>query len=222
QSKIQAFYYADSGEQDGALEVSAQLPDGERMVFFLDEANSKTIQLNQQFPAVIGLSADGFSGLAVVDKSGKTRTLNKLAATKVANTAQTQTTVTVPVYVKYVTKANQLFAVSGSITVKVDGDDLTFEWDITFKDADGKTFTAKGSSTIRDYKANLKPRSQINNPGANLTITEVMPDYGNAGTEVTLKGTGFSALPDENKVKLGNRELTVTAASSTELKVTIP
>lgn len=222
ENKIQAFYYADSGEPDGALEVSAQLPDGERMVFFLDETTSKTTQLNQQFPAVIGLSADGFSGLAVVDKSGKTRTLNKVAATKAANTAQTQTTVTVPVYVKYVTKTNQLFAISGNITVKIDGDDLTFEWDITFKDADGKTFTAKGSSTIKDYKANLKPRSQINNPGANLTITEVMPDYGSASTEVTLKGTGFSALPDENKVKLGDRVLTVTSASSTELNVTIP
>ncbi len=219
-SKIQALYYADEGESDGAMEVSAQLPDGERIVFFLDKTKAGVIQLAQKFPAVIGLSVDGSSRLSITDESGRTRALNKLATTKSANT--TQNTVTVPVYVKYVTKTNQLFAISGTITVKIDGDDLAFEWDITFKDADGKTFTSKGSSTIKDYKANLKPRSQINNPGSNLTITEIAPDYGKAGTEVTIKGTGFSALKEENEVKLGEISLEVISASATELKVTMP
>src|SRR5690606_18836920 len=214
---IQALYYADGDEPKGAMEVNAQLPDGGRMIFFLDETKAKTIQLTQKFPAVIGLSASGFSGLSITDERGRTRTLSKLAATKSANTGQG--TVTVPVYVKYVTKTNQLFAISGTITVKIDGDDLSFEWDITFKDADGKAFTSKGSATIKDYRANLKPRSQINNPGSNLAITEIAPDYGMAGTQVTVKGTGFSALKEENTVKLGDVSLEIVSASATELNV---
>lgn len=208
--KIQALYYADEGESTGALEISGQLADGGRIVFFLDETKAKTINLEQKFPAVMNVAFGGTT------KSG----VGKLAMAKTANT--TQGTFTVPVYAKYVTKTNQLFAVSGTITVKIDGDDLTLDWDITFKDADGRTFTSKGSSTIKDYKANLRPRSQINNPGSNLSITEITPDYGKAGTEVTIKGTGFSALKEENTVKLGDVSLEIVSASATELKVTIP
>src|SRR5690606_28126010 len=143
-----------------------------------------------------------------------------LATAKIAETPSGS--LTMPVYVKYVTQANQLFAVSGIITVKINGDDLTFDWDITFKDTDGKTFPSKGSATIRNYKANLKPRSQISNPGSDLNISGITPDYGKAGAEVTIKGTGFSALKEENKVKLGDVSLTVTSASATQLKVIIP
>lgn len=217
---IQALYYADEGEVTGALEISGQLPEDERIVFFLDEAKAQTINLSQHFPAVIGLSFNGANPLLDSGAGDAGRAPDKLATTKI--TATTQGTFTVPVYVKYVTQTNQLFAVSGSITVKLDGDDLTFDWDITFKDADGRTFPSKGSATIKDYKANLKPRAQINNPGANLSITEIAPDYGKAGTEVTLKGTGFSALKEENTVKLGDVSLEVISASATELKVTVP
>lgn len=218
---IQALYYADEGENSGALEVSGQLPENERIVFFLDETKAQTINLSQHFPAVIALSFYGANPLLDSGAGDTGRVPNKLAATKTAATT-TPGTFTVPVYVKYVTKTNQLFAVSGSITVKLDGDDLTFDWDIIFKDADGNTFSSKGSATIKDYKANLKPRSQINNPGANLSITEIAPDYGKADTEVTIKGTGFSALKEENTVKLGDVSLDIVSASATELKVTIP
>lgn len=208
--KIQALYYADEGESTGALEISGQLADGGRIVFFLDETKAKTINLEQKFPAVMNVAFGGTT------KSG----VGKLAMAKTANT--TQGTFTVPVYAKYVTKTHQLFAVSGSITVKIDGDDLTLDWDITFKDADGRTFTSKGSSTIKDYKTNLRPRSQINNPWSNLSITEIMPDYGKVGTEVTIKGIGFSALKEENIVKLGDVSLEIVSAGTTELRVTIP
>ena len=45
--KIQALYYADEGESTGALEISGQLADGGRIVFFLYETKSKTINLEQ-------------------------------------------------------------------------------------------------------------------------------------------------------------------------------
>ncbi len=130
---IQALYYADEGENSGALEVSGQLPEGERIVFFLDETKARTNNLSQHFPAVIGLSFNGANPLLDSGTYGIGRSPNKLAATKTA-AATAQGTFTVPVYVKYVTKTNQLFAVSGTITVKIAGDDLTFDWDITFKD----------------------------------------------------------------------------------------
>lgn len=219
---IQALYYADEGETSGALEVSGQLPENERIVFFLDETKAQTINLSQHFPAVIALSNNRALPLSPSsEKNDSVRTPGKLATTKTAATTP-QGSFTVPVYVKYVTNTNQLFAVSGTITVKIDGDDLTFDWDIVFKDADGKTFSSKGSATIKDYKANLKPRSQINNPGANLSITAVTPDYGKAGTEATIKGMGFSALKEENTVKLGDVALDIVSATATELKVTIP
>src|SRR5690606_19069403 len=102
-------------------------------VFFLDETKAQTISLSQHFPAVIALSFNGANPLSESVSEDKGGIPNKLATTKTAATT-TQGAFTVPVYVKYVTKTNQLFAVSGTITVKIDGDDLTFDWDITFKD----------------------------------------------------------------------------------------
>src|SRR5690606_23840618 len=73
-NKIQALYYADGDEPTGAMEVNAQLPDGGRMIFFLDETKAKTIQLTQKFPAVIGLSASGCSGLSITDERDREST----------------------------------------------------------------------------------------------------------------------------------------------------
>src|SRR5690606_17521566 len=222
EKNIQALYYADGGESSGALEINGQLPGNKRIVFFLRETKASTITLDQKFPAVMTASSHG-GGLAPLPAGNSNELqdgINKLAKAKIAETLSGS--LTVPVYVKYVTPANQFFAVSGTITVKIDGNDLTFDWNISFKDADGKIFSSKGSATIRNYKSNLRPKSQISNPGSELAISGITPEYGKAGTEITIKGTGFSVLKEENNVKLGDLGLEITSASATELKVLIP
>ena len=58
-------------------------------------------------------------------------------------------------------------------------------------------------------------------PGA-MTITSISPEYGKAGSEITITGTNFSATASANIVTLGGKTATVTAATSTQLKVTAP
>ena len=55
-----------------------------------------------------------------------------------------------------------------------------------------------------------------------LTISAVEPTHGQADMVVTLTGSGFSTALSENLITLNNKPCTVTAATATELKVTIP
>ena len=55
-----------------------------------------------------------------------------------------------------------------------------------------------------------------------LTVTAIAPSFGPAGTEITVTGTCFSAVPLENTVTLNGVQATVTSATATELKVTVP
>ena len=202
-SGIQSTYFADQSENTGALEVGVQLPNSERLTFFMDEVKDGTINLSQEFPAVMG---EGSFGLRKNESEDNQR---------IANTPTS--------FVKYAKSQNTFFAISGKFVIKIDGNNLTFEWEVTFKDKDGNTFTSKGTAKVKDYKSNQRPRSQINSPASNLSITSISPDYGPAGTEVTIKGTGFSALKSENSLRLGDLVLLEPAnATATELKVTVP
>lgn len=200
---IQSTYFSDEGENLGSLELGAQLPNSERLTFFIDEVKDGTINLSQEFPAVMG---SGSYGLRKNPSEENQRIANTPAS-----------------FVKYVNSQNTFFAISGKFVIKIDGDNLTFEWEMNFKDAQGNTFSSKGTAKIKDFKSNLRPRSQINSPASNLSITSINPDYGPAGTEVTIQGTGFSALKSENSLRLGDLELSEPiSANATELKVVVP
>lgn len=54
------------------------------------------------------------------------------------------------------------------------------------------------------------------------TITSFTPTSGPAGTMVTINGTNFSTTITENVVLFNGKEATITSASSTTLKVTVP
>jgi len=54
------------------------------------------------------------------------------------------------------------------------------------------------------------------------TITSMSPTSGPVGTSVTINGTNFSSIPSENIVWFGGVRGTVTAASATQLTVTVP
>ncbi|MCS3800755.1 FG-GAP-like repeat-containing protein [Niastella sp. OAS944] len=53
-------------------------------------------------------------------------------------------------------------------------------------------------------------------------ITSVTPASGKPGATVTIKGTGFSTTPNSNVVYFGAVKAAVTAATDTELTVTVP
>jgi len=54
------------------------------------------------------------------------------------------------------------------------------------------------------------------------TITDFTPKSGPEGTEVTITGTNFSTTKADNVVKVRNTVATVSSASATQLKVTVP
>ena len=54
------------------------------------------------------------------------------------------------------------------------------------------------------------------------TIISFTPASGTIGTSVTIIGTNFSATPTNNIVFFGATKATVTAATTTQLTVTVP
>src|SRR5260221_6535966 len=64
--------------------------------------------------------------------------------------------------------------------------------------------------------------SQILAVGPFPSITSFMPASGPVGTSVTINGSGFNSTPSNNIVYFGATRATVTAATSTQLTVTVP
>src|SRR5699024_4949162 len=54
------------------------------------------------------------------------------------------------------------------------------------------------------------------------TVTKVDPTTGETCSVVTITGTNFSATASENTVKFDAETASITSASATELKVTVP
>ncbi|HVW96730.1 MAG TPA: IPT/TIG domain-containing protein [Mucilaginibacter sp.] len=55
-----------------------------------------------------------------------------------------------------------------------------------------------------------------------LKVTGISPDYGKAGVEITVTGTGFSATASENTVTIDGKIAKITSATTTQLKITAP
>lgn len=206
ESGILTIYFSDPGETTAALEIGAQLPNNERLTFFVDEVKNGTVNLSQVYPAVMAAAADGLRTNPEASATGENE----------------RTQAVPPAFVKYLSASNTFFAPTGTLAFELTGDNLTLRWDIKFKNKEGNEFTSKGTVKVKNYKANTKSKSQINNPSSSLSVSTLSPDYGKAGDIVTITGTGFSALKSENVVKLGEINATVTEASSTEIKLTVP
>lgn len=202
---IQSTYFIDEGESVGALEIGAQLPNSERLTFFLQEVKAGQISLTQTFPAVMGANSEGLR----LDPSEKGDEEARVQSTP-------------PTFIKYLKSSQTYFAVSGTLTVVIEDKNLTVTWNINFKDKDGNTFTSTGTVKVKNFDSNKKAKSEINSPTSNLTVASISPDYGKAGDEITITGTGFSALKTENTVQLGSVAATVIEASATTLKVEVP
>ena len=59
-------------------------------------------------------------------------------------------------------------------------------------------------------------------PVTSLSLLQVLPNAGRAGTVVSVFGAGFSATPADDVVRFGSVAATVTAATTTKLTVTVP
>jgi len=55
-----------------------------------------------------------------------------------------------------------------------------------------------------------------------VLIVDFVPKQGPVGTTVTIDGVGFSATPGQNAVRFNGTQATVSAASTTQLMVTVP
>src|SRR5215831_13176621 len=54
-----------------------------------------------------------------------------------------------------------------------------------------------------------------------VLIVDFSPGQGPVGTTVTISGVGFSATPSQNTVRFNGTQATVSAASATQLTVTV-
>ncbi|MBM3433912.1 MAG: hypothetical protein FJX93_04060, partial [Bacteroidetes bacterium] len=84
-------------------------------------------------------------------------------------------------------------------------------------DGDGKLDWAvanEGSSSISVFRNSLPPTPPV--------VTSFSPTSGAAGSSVTITGLNFNATAANNVVYFGGVQATVTAASATQLTVTVP
>lgn len=98
------------------------------------------------------------------------------------------------------------------------------------------TWTAPEIGTVGDLDGDGKPDIAVLNSNSNVisifrnlmlpplqpVITSFSPTSGPIGTTVTINGSNFSATPSDNIVWFGAVKATVTAATNTQLIVTVP
>ena len=101
---------------------------------------------------------------------------------------------------------------------------------------DFPTWTYPASVAIGDLDGDGKPDIVVSNKSSNVVsvfrniipapaspvVTSFTPTSGPVGTAVTITGTNFSTIPADNIVRFGAVQAIVTAASATELTVTVP
>ncbi|MDF2191526.1 IPT/TIG domain-containing protein [Paraflavitalea sp. CAU 1676] len=91
--------------------------------------------------------------------------------------------------------------------------------------------TIAANATTAPRKSTLSLISSFNGvTPVNIEINQAQPPvtisafttFGRGGDEVTIDGTGFSDVKDKNTVTINDKAATVTAATTTRLKVTVP
>ncbi|HEY0378931.1 MAG TPA: IPT/TIG domain-containing protein, partial [Pyrinomonadaceae bacterium] len=80
-----------------------------------------------------------------------------------------------------------------------------------------------GADTVRyAYDATGNLLSITRQSSASLSLLEFTPNTGPVGTEVTIYGTGFSAVASQNVVKFNGTAATVVSATTTKLVTKVP
>lgn len=107
---------------------------------------------------------------------------------------------------------------SSSFATKVDFATGLLPFSAAIGDLDGD---GKADLTIANYGGNTVSVFR-NNPVFPPTITSLAPASGAVGTTVTVTGTNFNTTATNNIVIFGATRATVTAATATQLTVTVP
>jgi len=79
-----------------------------------------------------------------------------------------------------------------------------------------------GDTAIYQYDAVGNLLGIIRQPASTVTILNFTPKSGPIGTTVTIAGTGFSTTASQNTVTFNGTAATVSAATATQLVVTVP
>jgi hypothetical protein len=198
-------YYNTDGDNVNSVMTTAVLDtSGSTMTFFIPDISAGTItiapKLGTSFNPGVLSARTGFS-------------------------FSTTTTTTVQAYIVYKINGNTYYAVSGTITTTYDNTKITVTWDLVFKDADGRTFTSKGSYTIYNYKKVVQPKTGLHDPtpvSTKPTINNIAPTSGSPGDSVVIAGTNFSTNLTENVVMFNGVTAVVKSATATKLVVLVP
>ncbi|MBI4658648.1 MAG: VCBS repeat-containing protein [Verrucomicrobia bacterium] len=113
------------------------------------------------------------------------------------------------------------FGSGGKLTSDFGGTDQSFAAALQ---ADGKIVVGGHSNAAGNYDFALARYITGDSAPAQLppTIFSVNPTKGEVGATVTITGSNFSATPANNIVRFGAVKATVTAATATQLTVTVP
>ena len=199
ESSITANRFEDTGDAQKSMEINSALDNnGNEMSFFIGDVQAGTTSIEPK----VGTSL--------------------YSSKKNANRIQSTTT---QHYIKYTSSGNVYYAVRGSVVIKIDGDLMTYTWDITFIDAAGKEFNSKGSFTITITKYPVRPKTEITNPTPitiKPRIENITPNRGMAGAEVIISGLNFSSIATENIVKFNGVAAEVKSATENKLIVIAP
>lgn len=80
--------------------------------------------------------------------------------------------------------------------------------------------TGPVSVTVKNFTSPTGPTFTVNIPAH--TITSINPDNGGVGTIVTISGTNFSDVAEDNIVKFNTIMAVVTASTTTSITTTVP
>ncbi len=200
---LSATYYSSAGDPANALLTNVTVDNnGSGIDFFIPDISAGTTTITPK----LGTTANpGNPGLKIETTS--TSAIN------------------VQAYVAYKTGGNTYYAISGTITTTTDGNKITVKWNLTFKDATGRTFTSTGSFVIYNYTTVTKPKTTITDPtpvAAAPTINSIAPAAGYYGDSIIVAGTNFSTTLTDNVVKINGIAAYVKSATATRIVILAP
>jgi hypothetical protein len=111
-----------------------------------------------------------------------------------------------------------IFTFSANYT---NADSISYAYDELGRVTQASNIT-NGQAAVYTYDAVGNITSQKSVALDVLSISSFTPNRGNAGTSVTIVGTGFSTTPTSNTVKFNGSSATVTTATATQLVVIAP
>lgn len=204
-SSISAVYYSTDGDATKALlSTNALSSANDQLVFYIADVKPGTQTITKK----LGTSSNpGNPSLRV-------------------NAVTTTSTIT-QTYVRYKTTGGNLFyAVSGTIEITIDGNNITIKWDIKFLNSVSGEFPSKGTLTILNYTATKKDKSEIVDPtplALKPTIENMSSLVGTAGDTVTITGVNYSAIAAENVLYFNGTTLArLLQVTPTSIRAIVP